>query len=296
MNFLILIAAFFTGLVVFHLLEPIAPVIRSYRAGVGRRGYFADVIHVIVNGPVLSGVTDLVVACIALLIPTQLPAISGWPWWLQFGVFFVFNDLARYWLHRWYHASPLLWRIHRVHHTVVEMDALSVFRFHVGEAIIKNGVIFVPFQLLGLDDTVIVAYSSLDIVKGFWHHANLRTYIGPLNYLFNSAELHWWHHSVEARGQLSNYGSVLSIWDWLFGTAYWPRGQWPDRIGVEGMDGFPDDYLSQLVSVKQSDAEIIAAASASSTATPSSPTHAIAPAPIVAADFPTGAPLPGART
>lgn len=257
--FWVMIAAFFVGLVGFHLLEPLSPVRSEYKSGVTRRGYLADVIHVVVNGPVLSGLTKVFVAGLTLLIPTKLSWLTGWPWWAQFTVFFLVNDFMRYWLHRWYHEFDWLWRIHRVHHTVVEMDAMSVFRFHVGEAIIKNGVIFVPFMLLGLDPTVIVVYSSLDVIKGFWHHANLKTYIGPLNYLFNSAELHWWHHSIEDPGQHSNYGSILSIWDWLFGTAYWPRGAWPERIGVEGMDHFPDDYVGQLVSVRHADQAIIAA-------------------------------------
>jgi sterol desaturase/sphingolipid hydroxylase (fatty acid hydroxylase superfamily) len=128
---------------------------------------------------------------------------------------------------------------------------------HVLEAIIKNGVIFLPFRLLGVDGSVIIVYSAWDILKGFWHHANLRTYVGPLNYFFNSAELHWWHHSTEIKGQQSNYGSILSIWDRLFGTFYWPRGKWPEQIGVKGMEGFPDDYTGQFVSVRFDDTQLI---------------------------------------
>lgn len=253
---LTLLIVFVVGIVAFHLLEQVAPVRTEYKSGVTRRGYFADAIHTIVNGPALSGLTRITAAWLVTLLPHGIALMSGWSWALQFVVFFLVNDFARYWLHRWYHESPLLWRFHRVHHTVVEMDALSVFRMHVLEAVIKNGLIFLPFQLLGVDAHVIITYSAWDILKGFWHHANLRTYIGPLNHLFNSAELHWWHHSTEAKGQQSNYGSILSIWDRLFGTFYWPRGKWPERIGVEGMEAFPDDYASQLLSVRFDDAKL----------------------------------------
>jgi sterol desaturase/sphingolipid hydroxylase (fatty acid hydroxylase superfamily) len=250
-----LVIVFFAGIIVFHLLEPLAPIHKTYRAGVTRRGYLADVISLIVNGPGLDGLTTLFAMGLVLLLPAQIQLMPQLGWWGQFVVFFLVNDFLRYWIHRWYHESDLLWRIHRVHHTIVEMDAMSVFRFHILEGVIKNFIITLPFQLLGVDEWVVVAYSAIDITKGFWHHANLRTYIGPLNYVLNSGELHWWHHSVESRGQRSNYGSTLSIWDWMFGTAYWPRGQWPDRIGVDGLDAFPNDYLGQFTSPAHPDAD-----------------------------------------
>ncbi|MGE0479994.1 MAG: sterol desaturase family protein [Phycisphaerae bacterium] len=259
---LVLIGVYFAGLTVFHLLELVWPIKPEYRTGVTRRGYLADIISSIVNGPGLTGLEKIAFTTIITLIPTTYDAISHWSWWAQFGLFFLVNDFLRYWFHRWYHEFALLWRVHRVHHTVVHMDAMSVFRHHVLEAIVKNGLIFLPFRLLGVDPTVIIAYSSIDILKGFWHHANLRTYIGPLNYIFNSPELHWWHHAAKGRGMSSNYGSVLSVWDWLFGTAYWPRGQWPDQIGVEGIHNFPEHFLGQLTSIAKEDGAFAAPSAA----------------------------------
>lgn len=255
----ILITVFFVSLVIFHLLEPLAPVQSKYRAGVTRRGYLADCIHAAVNGPGLSGLEKVAFTWLIWLIPEswQLSnALGTLNWWVQFAIFFVINDFLRYWFHRWYHEFSLLWRIHRVHHTIVEMDAMSVFRHHIFEAVIKNGLIFLPLRLLGTDPTVIIAYSCLDVVKGFWHHANFRTYIGPLNYIFNSPELHWWHHE-SGRGMYHNYGSVLSIWDQLFGTFMYRPGHWPDEIGVKGMEKFPDSYLGQLVSIKDDDETLL---------------------------------------
>ena len=255
-QFLTLLAVFVGGLIVFHWLERFAPVIPGHKTGPRRRGYFADIIATLVDGPVLGSLTKLVAAYIVMLMPQHHDWLDRWHWAAQFGVFFLVNDFGRYWLHRWYHESDFLWRFHRVHHTVVDMDALSTFRVHAGEAVIKYGILILPFHVLGVDRWVTVVYSSFDMLKGFWHHANLRTYIGRLNLLFNSAEQHWWHHSVEARGQRANYGSILSIWDRLFGTFFWPRGQWPDRIGVTGMDGFPDDYPRQFVSMIYTDDQV----------------------------------------
>lgn len=264
----VLIGVFLVGLIIFHVLERFAPVHPDYRTGVRRRGYLADFIAAIVNGPGLTGIERIAFVYLVTRLPAGVDLMAGWHWWAQFALFFLANDFLRYWFHRWYHRYEWLWRIHRVHHTVVEMDALSVFRHHVLEAIVKNGLIFLPFRLLGVEVSVIIAYSAIDVFKGFWHHANLRSYIGPLNYIFNSPELHWWHHETGVKGQNSNYGSVLSIWDLLFGTFYYRPHEWPERIGVEGMERFPDTYLRQFASIRHNDAEMLARLNNDRTATP----------------------------
>lgn len=250
-----LIGLFFVSLLLFHGLERFAPIKPEYKTGLTRRGYLADFTSSIVNGPVLATITKIVGYWIVMRFPSFGWGMGDWPWFAQFLFFFLVNDLARYWLHRWYHASNFLWRVHRVHHTAMEMDALSTFRIHFLEAVIKYGLVLLPFRFSGIDPMVILIYSAIDIVKGFWHHANLRTYIGPLNYFLNSAELHWWHHSTDDPGQSSNYGSILSIWDRLFGTFYWPKGQWPETIGVHDMERFPETYFGQLASIRLSDAQ-----------------------------------------
>jgi sterol desaturase/sphingolipid hydroxylase (fatty acid hydroxylase superfamily) len=268
---LILTATFFGGLLVFHLLERFAgaPVLESYRTAYHRRGYPADLIAALVNGPALGGATKVGAVGLVLLVPGIAGVLGDRPWAVQFALFFLVNDFGRYWLHRWYHASPRLWRVHRVHHATVEMDCLSVIRIHVLEAVIKNFLLALPFQALGMSVSVLVTYSCIDVLKGFWHHANLRTRVGPLNYVLNTAELHWWHHSPERNGHRSNYGSILSIWDWLFGTAYWPQGEWPATIGVQGIDRFPETYSGQLTSIRYEDDEF-----RSSAARPPAP-HAV---------------------
>jgi len=257
---IILTCVFFAGLIVFHFLERrFTPVMKTYKAGPRRRSYLADFTATVVEGPVLSSVTKMAFYIAIIYSPTfHFDGMSSWPFWLQFLTFLLINDFLRYWLHRWHHSNTLLWRIHRVHHTIVEMDALSTFRVHILEGVIKYGLIILPFHFVNIDRSVILIYSSIDILKGFWHHANMRTRIGPLNYFLNSAELHWWHHSTDAKGQLANYGSILSIWDWLFGTAYYDRDRWPEKIGVEGLENFPNTYHELMATVRYSDEAALA--------------------------------------
>jgi sterol desaturase/sphingolipid hydroxylase (fatty acid hydroxylase superfamily) len=245
------------GLVIFHWLERKRPMRREYRPGPGRAGYISDWIALIINGPFLSSLSKIGAYFIATSMPTMHTVLGDWPWLAQFALFLAVNDFARYWLHRWYHENDFLWRFHRVHHTLTEMDALSTFRVHVLEGILKYGVIIMPFHIFGIDRWVIILYTSIDILKGLWHHANFKHEIGSLNYLLNSPELHWWHHSVETRGHRANYGSIFSIWDWLFGTAYWPQGVWPGKIGINGMDVFPSDYVGMFASARLTDEQVI---------------------------------------
>ncbi len=145
----ILIPTFVLGLVVFHLLERVAPIRAEYRTGPRRRGYVADLIWTIVNGPFMSELTKLAAAGIVLLVPAPVDWMAQWPFALQFLALFLVDDFGRYWLHRWYHESDFLWRFHRVHHTVVQMDALSTFRVHLLEAVPKYCFLVLPFRLLG---------------------------------------------------------------------------------------------------------------------------------------------------
>ena len=46
---------------------------------------------------------------------------------------------------------------------------------------------------------------------------------------------------------IGNFGIVLSLWDFLFGTAYWPRRRPPERIGFPGMERFPAQLPWQMI-------------------------------------------------
>ena len=109
--------------------RPVArPVVGGYKTSFRRRAYFADVTSAVVNGPVMSATTKIAAYWLVTLVPAWHRAFGAWPWVCQFLLFFLCNDFGRYWLHRAYHASDFLWRLHRVHHATIDMDALSVIR------------------------------------------------------------------------------------------------------------------------------------------------------------------------
>lgn len=255
-----LMALFFITVGTFYAVERMGPkVIEDPHHSLTPRGWFSDFTAALIHGPVLGAFTEILCLWCVIHIPdlwTNAP-LETWPFWAAFLIYFLVNDFGRYWLHRWYHESDLLWRLHRVHHTAETMSVMTNFRLHLLEALPKYVVLVIPFKLLGISTWVLVLYSVIDLIKGAWHHANVRTYIGKANYVINSGELHWWHHSTEARGQLANYGSTLSVWDVLFGTFYWPRGKWPEKIGVAGIreSDFPADYLGRMLSMTKADGD-----------------------------------------
>jgi len=100
--------------------------------------------------------------------------------------------------------------------------------------------------LLGVDSRVILWVAIVGTLIGHLNHSNLRISWGPLRYVINSPRMHVWHHDVIVRGgHGQNFGVVLSLWDWLFGTAYMPEDQ-PDRLGFEGMDRYPSGLFARL--------------------------------------------------
>ena len=72
--------------------------------------------------------------------------------------------------------------------------------------------------------------------------------LGPLSYVLNSPRMHLWHHDQSSEGGAAkNFGIVLSVWDFVFGTAYWPRGRNPERLGYPGMEEMPATFHGQVL-------------------------------------------------
>jgi sterol desaturase/sphingolipid hydroxylase (fatty acid hydroxylase superfamily) len=99
----------------------------------------------------------------------------------------------------------------------------------------------------GIDDFMIVHLTALTI--GHLNHANLRLRIGPLKYVLNNPQMHIWHHMKEfpaSRRRGVNFGLSLSLWDYLFGTAYVPGSGRDLELGFDEVERFPDSFWDQV--------------------------------------------------
>lgn len=185
---------------------------------------------------------------------TSLPSIlrgliplQNLPHWLQLVSLFVMRDFLQWNIHIILHRVPFLWKIHEVHHSAETMSFPVHLRYHWAENVIYSIPEFFLFMLLGrsVNDLFIIYAVSLFI--GHLNHANFRLPWGFLKYIFNTSELHLWHHATRIPRKFGvNYAISLSLWDWLFRTIHNPP-QAPELVGLNDEPRFPKSFLRQLI-------------------------------------------------
>ena len=157
------------------------------------------------------------------------------------------SDFLRYWLHRFYHTIPFLWRFHAVHHSVQKMYWLNTARFHPFEKATQFLMDTFPFMLLGVSEKVIALHLIVYGVNGFFQHSNINLRLGWFNYIISSPELHRWHHSKKIDESNNNYGNNVSVWDLLFGTFFFPKNNTVQDLGLINR-AYPQNFTKQMVS------------------------------------------------
>jgi len=174
---------------------------------------------------------------------SRLQLFRDVPIWIQLVFFLITHDLYIYWMHRWQHSNKYLWRIHEAHHSPKKVDWLSGSRSHALEILINQTIEFLPIVLLGSPPEVIAYKGVMSAVWGMYIHSNLNLHTGKLQKIINGPEMHRWHHST-GKGRNRNFATKLAIWDWIFGTAYFP-GSKPDEYGLKTF--FPNNYFMQTL-------------------------------------------------
>jgi sterol desaturase/sphingolipid hydroxylase (fatty acid hydroxylase superfamily) len=143
------------------------------------------------------------------------------PEWLVLAASVLLLDLAIYLQHVMLHAVPLLWRLHRMHHTDLEFDLTTGVRFHPLEIllslVIKLGVIVA----LGAPAIAVLMFEVVLNVTSMFNHGNVRLprrLDRVLRWLTVTPDMHRVHHSWYPDETNSNFGFNLSWWDRAFGT------------------------------------------------------------------------------
>lgn len=168
----------------------------------------------------------------ALKLPAQAWWPHTWPVWTQVVLMILAVDFLRYWLHRAAHETDLLWRLHKVHHSVEQLYWLNTSRFHPLEKALQMLMDSVPFLLMAVDPVVLSLYYLSYATNGFFQHCNIDLRYGLLNYVVGSAETHRWHHSREPCEANANYGNTVIVWDLLFGTWFLPADRTIGALGL----------------------------------------------------------------
>lgn len=170
------------------------------------------------------------------------------PAWLAWTIALLALDLTIYWQHRLLHAVPLLWRLHRVHHSDLTLDASSGVRFHPGEILLSIGIKIGAVLLLGAPAAAVLAFEIL--LNGFslFTHSNLRLpewLDHALRKVFVTPAMHRVHHSVLREEHDRNYGFHVSWWDRLF-RSYLHTATSP-QLGLDAFRDVREQRLDRLL-------------------------------------------------
>jgi sterol desaturase/sphingolipid hydroxylase (fatty acid hydroxylase superfamily) len=130
-------------------------------------------------------------------------------------------DAAIYLQHVMFHAVPLLWRLHRVHHADLDFDVTTGARFHPIEILLSMLIKFAVIVLLGPPLAAVVIFEVLLNAMAMFNHSNVRLPLAlddVLRRIIVTPDMHRVHHSHLADETNSNFGFNLSVWDRVFGT------------------------------------------------------------------------------
>ena len=149
----------------------------------------------------------------------------------------VIYDVLIYWWHRANHVVPFLWRFHQVHHFDETLDTTSAFRFHFGEIVLSAAARMAVIAALALPLTSVIAAETMVLGAAIFHHSNARLPARlerALSRVVITPSLHWVHHHAVRRDTDSNYGTLFSFWDRLFGSHNRMERRLDMTIGIEG--------------------------------------------------------------
>jgi len=181
------------------------------------------------------GIVVLDTVLVRLVFPTTAVGLTllaetrGWglfraldlPVWVNVLLAVAALDLVIYLQHVLFHAVPVLWRLHRMHHADLEIDVTTGARFHPIEILLSMGLKLGVVAALGAPAVAVLAFELLLNATSMFNHSNVRM---PgwldrcLRWIVVTPDMHRVHHSIVVRETNSNFGFNLPWWDRLFGT------------------------------------------------------------------------------
>ena len=177
--------------------------------------------------------------------------VLGWSPWISVPLAVLALDLAIYWQHRLMHQVPLLWRMHRVHHSDLALDVTTGVRFHPFEIALSMGVKLALIALLGAPALAVVIFELALSLGSLFTHTDIalpKRLDTALRWVLVTPSMHRIHHSTLREETDSNYGFHLSIWDRLFGS-YTAEPRRPERTMPLGLDTFREDQDQRLLAL-----------------------------------------------
>jgi sterol desaturase/sphingolipid hydroxylase (fatty acid hydroxylase superfamily) len=180
----------------------------------------------------ITFLNPVVVRLVFPVVPIGMALVAqekGWgflnnfdlPYWLGVVVGVTVLDFVIYLQHVMFHAVPVLWRVHMMHHADLDFDVTTGLRFHPVEIILSMGIKLAAIVALGPAALGVLIFEVLLNGTAMFNHGNIRLPFNidrGLRYFVVTPDMHRVHHSVVIREASSNFGFNLPWWDRLLGT------------------------------------------------------------------------------
>ena len=210
-----------------------------------RARWFANLGIVVVDTAFMRLVLPLIAVDVALIASERgwglFNAVDLWPV-LEVVLAIILLDLVVYWQHRIFHAVPILWRLHSMHHTDRDFDTTTALRFHPIEIVLSMLLKMAVVVLLGVPVLAVILFEVILNGMALFNHANLRLPSGlerVARRVVVTPDMHRIHHSILPDEFNRNFGFNLSVWDRIFASYR------EDPLeGQEGMTIGLSDYQS----------------------------------------------------
>ena len=193
----------------------------------------------------------------AWFAPEYKDVLTDWPWWAMVGILLLCDDLTQYWWHRLSH-SPLLWPLHRAHHSAAYMSIRITYRNNFFYYLMMPGLWFAGALLyMGVSGMVYALYVvvKLSVIMGahcawrwdepLYKISALRPLMWVLERTISTPATHWAHHAITQKDGVGhykgNFGNLLFIWDIIFGSAHITR-KYPKQVGLKDDQLFGQEH------------------------------------------------------
>ncbi len=144
-----------------------------------------------------------------------------WPWWAELIIAMIVLDLVVYFQHVLMHAVPILWRLHMVHHSDLDIDVTTGVRFHPIEIALSMFIKIGAVILIGVSPTAVLIFEVMLNATSMFNHSNVCIPVQVdrmLRWIVVTPDMHRIHHSVIPRETNRNFGFNLPWWDRVLGT------------------------------------------------------------------------------
>ncbi len=240
-------AAYLSLAATLFVLERLMPYRTEWVVSDGQE--FPDFAHTVLNKGLIQLLLFLLLISGIIATMGDRPSHTFWPaglpMALQVVLALVISELGLYWAHRLAHTWGFLWRFHSVHHSVEKLWFFNTGRFHFVDTFCSLLFSIPLLFILGVPGDVFIYFSSITAFIGLLTHCNIDVHCGFLNYIFNTPNVHRWHHSKKVEEGNNNYAENLIFFDIIFGTYYYPKALHVGPLGIK--EYMPRAFARQLI-------------------------------------------------